>query len=374
MAEPVLDSVHANGEYVTKMVSDSLPANGGHGKYSYSKNSYYQRSLANTEKNKIDEEISQKLDISKFCSTSNIIRIADLGCAAGPNTFVSVQNLIDAIVEKYHFLCPTSPLPEFQVFFNDQDTNDFNSLFITLPPDRKYFAAGVAGSFHYRLFPESSLHVVHTCYSLHWLSMLPKELNDKNSPAWNKGRIHYTSAPEEVYKAYSTQFAKDSENFLNARAKELVPGGIMVILMSGISKGFPYSEIPTGMMYDLLASSLMDMAREGLIAEDRVDSFNLPFYAASPDEMAELVEQNGYFSIERMELTNPVPSLEGPIDIRAWIMHLRAATEGVFIKHFGREAIDEIFKRLIKKLSNYSELLNSRTNVKVQLFAVLKRK
>ena len=113
---------------------------------------------------------------------------------------------------------------------------------------------------------------------------------------------------------------------------------------------------------------------QGLIAEDRVDSFNLPFYAASPDEMAELVEQNGYFSIERMELTNPVPSLEGPIDIRAWIMHLRAATEGVFIKHFGREAIDEIFKRLIKKLSNYSELLNSRTNVKVQLFAVLKRK
>ena len=81
-----------------------------------------------------------------------------------------------------------------------------------------------------------------------------------------------------------------------------------------------------------------------------MDSFNLPFYAASPDEMAELVEQNGYFSIERMELTNPVPSLEGPIDIRAWI------------------------ERLIKKLSNYSELLNSRTNVKVQLFAVLKRK
>lgn len=92
--------------------------------------------------------------------------------------------------------------------------------------------------------------------------MLPKELNDKNSPAWNKGRIHYTGAPEEVHKAYSTQLAKDFENFLNARAKKLVPGGIMVILMSGISKGFPYSEIPTGLMYDLLASSLMDMARE----------------------------------------------------------------------------------------------------------------
>ena len=94
-----------------------------------------QKLSANVERNKIEEEISEKIDILKFCSTSNIIRIADLGSAAGPNTFIAMQNVIKAIVEKYQSLSPTSPLPEFQVFFNDQASNDFNTLFLTLPPE-----------------------------------------------------------------------------------------------------------------------------------------------------------------------------------------------------------------------------------------------
>lgn len=195
-------------------------------------------------------------------STSNTIRIADLGCATGPNTFNAMQDLIDAIVQKYKSLCPTSPLPEFQVYFNDQASNDFNSLFSALPAERQYFAVGVPGSFHDRLFPESSLHFVYTSYSLQWLSALPEELSDKNSPVCNKGRVHYTNAPNEVLNAYSTQFAMDMENFLNARAKEVVPGGMMVMIFAGIPKGKPYSEIPTGIMYDFISRILMNMVTE----------------------------------------------------------------------------------------------------------------
>ncbi|KAF5442836.1 hypothetical protein F2P56_035453 [Juglans regia] len=327
---------------VTKTVSEySLPVNGGHDSCSYSKNSYYQRLSANVEKRKIDEEIAEKLDVLNFLSTWKTIRIADLGCATGPNTFNAMQDLIEAIVHKYKSLCPTSPLPEFQVFFNDQASNDFNSLFNALPAERQYFAVGVPGSFHGRLFPESSLHFVYTCYALQWLSALPEELSDKNSPICNKGRVHYTNAPHEVLNAYSTQFAMDVENFLNARAKELVPGGMM-----------------------------------GLINEDEVDSFNIPFYAASPEEMTGLVERNGYFSIERMELTNPATWLgSGPIDIRAWMMHVRAAMEGIFTEHFSRpEIIDQMFQQMTEKLSDCSEDLKSRSQEKVQLFVVLKRK
>lgn len=221
-----------------------------------------QRLSASVENTKIDEEIAEKLDVLSFSSTTKTIRLADLGCATGPNTFFAMQNVIKAIIHKYQSLSPTSPLPEFQVFFNDQVSNDFNTLFVALPPERKYFAAGVAGSFHNRLFPESSLHFVHSSYSLQWLSALPQELSDKNSPAWNKGRVHYTSAPDEVFHAYSTQFAKDMDNFLNARAKELVPGGMMVLILSGIPKGMPYSQLPAGTMYNLLATILMDMAAE----------------------------------------------------------------------------------------------------------------
>ena len=97
---------------------------------------------------------------------------------------------------------------------------------------------------------------------LHWISKSPEVLQNKASPAWNKGRIHYTSAPDEVVVAYGSQFAEDMENFLNARAKELVPGGMMVMILTVNPKGMPYSELPTGMWYDSLSSVLMDMAKE----------------------------------------------------------------------------------------------------------------
>ena len=85
---------------------------------------------------------------------------------------------------------------------------------------------------------------------------------DKNSPAWNKGRIHYTNAAEDVGSAYAAQFAKDMEIFLDARAKELVVGGMMVLIMPSIPDGIPNSCVPSGVMFDLLGSSLMDMAKE----------------------------------------------------------------------------------------------------------------
>ncbi|KAB1212144.1 Jasmonate O-methyltransferase [Morella rubra] len=103
---------------------------------------------------------------------------------------------------------------------------------------------------------------------------------------------------------------KNDLSFLK-RAKELMSGGLMVMILTSISEGTPYSQIPTGIAYDMIASILLDMA----IEEDQVDSFNLPFYAASHEMMAGLVERNGDFSIERLELMNPSELLEGPVDI-----------------------------------------------------------
>lgn len=91
---------------------------------------------------------------------------------------------------------------------------------------------------------------------------MPKELVDPNSPAFNKGRVHYTSAPREVSDAYASQFAKDMVTFLSARGEEIASGGIMVLVMPGIANGIPHSRVPSGVMFDLLGFSLMDMAKE----------------------------------------------------------------------------------------------------------------
>ncbi|KAJ7954359.1 S-adenosylmethionine-dependent methyltransferase [Quillaja saponaria] len=356
---------------------DSHPMNGGDGTYSYTKNSYYQKAATKAAKTRVDDVIAEKLDTKVILSSTsgNTLRIADLGCSIGPNTFMAMQNIIDAVKRKYlQSEGLASRMPEFQVLFNDHSSNDFNTLFTSLPPDRQYFAAGVPGSFYDRLFPESSLHFVHSSYALQWLSKVPEELLDKNSRAWNKGRVHYTSAPDEVTEAYATQFSKDMTTFLDARSKELVVGGLMVLIMPCLPEGIPHSRIPAGVLFDYLGSSLMDMVKDGLISEDQVDSFNLPVYTASAKEMTKLVDKNGCFSIERMDSTNPSSKIGGPVNSQACTMHLRAGMEGIISKHFGSDIIDELFNRFQKKADEFSYLLESSIKEGSQLFVVLKRK
>jgi jasmonate O-methyltransferase len=106
--------------------------------------------------------------------------IAELGCSSGPNTLSVISEIIK-VVEK---LCQelNHKSPEYKVFLNDLPGNDFNSVFMSLDTFKKslrdeietemgpcYFF-GVPGSFFDRIFPNQSLHFVHSSYSLHWLS------------------------------------------------------------------------------------------------------------------------------------------------------------------------------------------------------------
>lgn len=369
MATLVNDSILKND------AAGPVPVSGGLGTDSYYNHSFFQKIAANVAKDMIDEAIAQKLDVKSLLSSSKTIRLADLGCAVGPNTFDAMQNIIDVIKVKCQTHLPTSPMPEFQVFFNDQPANDFNTLFKSIPPKREYFAAGVPGSFYGRLFPDSSLHVVYSSYSLHWLSKVPEGLEDKNSPAWNKGRIHHASAAEEVRRAYAVQWANDLSNFLNARAREIVPGGIIVIVTHSIPDGMEYSELANGMMYNCMASILLDIAKRGLISEEQVDAFNLPTYAAPPGEFVSVVENNECFNIVTMGESNPSPWLTDDVhvDMNEFVNHIRAAMEGMFNKHFARDIVNEMFERLEVKLSEISVEMESAYKDKIQAFYVLQR-
>ena len=84
----------------------------------------------------MNEGIKDKLEFISPCSDSSNIctfRIADFGCSVGPNTFLAMEKIIEAVEQKYHAQFQNSPPLEFQVFFNDVTANDFNTLFKTLP-------------------------------------------------------------------------------------------------------------------------------------------------------------------------------------------------------------------------------------------------
>lgn len=340
--------------------------NGADSLYSYSKNSSFQRNAIVAAKELIKEAVFDKLDIEIF-SPTNTFRVTDLGCSVGPNTFLAVQNILEAVEHKCRTQGHNSDqVPEFQVFFSDQAENDFNELLQSLPPDRKYYAMGVPGSFYSRLFPKACLHFVYSSFSLQFLSKVPEQVVDRSSPAWNKGRIHYSNSAHEVVEAYATQYAKDMECFLSARAQEIVGGGLVAFVVPGRADGTPHAQNFYNMSLDLFGSCLMDMANKGVIAEDRVDSFNLPIYNASLQEVEAIVKGNGCFSIERMEhLPQETPQ---PKVFRSTV---RAGMENMIREHFGEDILDEFFDTFGKK---YEESVCVFKSVKaISLFVLLKR-
>ncbi|KAK6921236.1 SAM dependent carboxyl methyltransferase [Dillenia turbinata] len=346
--------------------SESYPMKGGAGPVSYINNSSLQREAADHAfKAVVTAAIIGNFDITHLPPFSNSCAIADLGCSTGPNTFIVMKKIIRAIMHRHQMEGHDDDI-EFQCFFNDHVSNDFNTLFFSLPTDRRYLVAGVPGSFYERLFGRASINFFSSTYALHWLCCAPKELSDLNSSVCNKGRITYANARNEVVEAFVAQFAKDMQTFLHARAEETVPGGLVSILMSGRPDGMHPSKSLYGPLFQPLESCLVDMANEGLVNKDEIDKFNIPLYSPSATEISLLVQRNGNFSIAKLESIHreylAIPSAAAS----------RAGLEGILSKAFGNEIVDELYDRYAKRVAGISPI-RGEEGLAVQLFILLKR-
>ncbi|KAJ4717170.1 S-adenosylmethionine-dependent methyltransferase [Melia azedarach] len=349
--------------------SKAFTMTGGDVAYSYSKNSTIQRDGVDAVKEQIKEAILENFDLKRLgfdTSSTAVIKIADLGCSVGPNTFFVMENIIEAVELKF-LQAKNQNLSalEFQAFFNDHYENDFNTLFKTLPPSGKYFAAGVPGSFHDRLFPKSSLHLAHISYALHFLSKVPKEVVDRN-----KSNV-FNSSEKEVVEAYSTQLKSDIECFLNARAEELVPGGLMLILAGAIPDGVSISDTVIGVYNDIMGSCLKDLVKMGVLGEGKVNSFNVPIYLVTPTELEAILRTNENFSLEKME--KHVQPMKKPLSPEGYALAVRSSFDGLTRHHFGDEFAEQIFNHFSTKVEpNFSKFQRCLRN-SLNLFILLKR-
>ncbi|KAE8688654.1 Jasmonate O-methyltransferase [Hibiscus syriacus] len=347
-----------------------LHMNKGNGDTSYAKNSSVQREIISMGKTIIEEALLQ-------LSVNNDIKsmgIADLGCSSGPNTLSVISEVVDVVRATCGHI--GRPVPEFRLYLNDLYSNDFNYLFMSLPAFYKKlkeekgveshcFISGVPGSFYARLFPTNTLHFVYSFSSLHWLSQVPVGLESYAVKHLNKGKVYISkSSPQSVLNAYSMQFQADFLAFLKSRSEELLPGGRMVLSFLGRNSIDP-AAAEACYQWELLAKALMNLVEEGLIEEEKVDSFNTPYYAPSAEEIKVEIEKEGTFIIDRLEAFDvdwdggaitDIQTQQGKALIGERVAKtVRAVVESMLESHFqiGRDTMDVLFVKFSEIVGTY---------------------
>ncbi|CAN6250555.1 unnamed protein product [Urochloa humidicola] len=356
-----VDAVHIAQQETVKNV---FCMEGGQGETSYINNGQVQsRNLQ-----MVVHVLKEMLDTIRLPRRpGKLLTAADLGCSCSQNTlFVAdtiVQHMTDVYTSRGH-----AP-PEFCFYFSDLPSNDFNTLFHLLPDHdskaagdggrqrrQSYFAAGVPGSFHGRLFPARSIDAFTSTFSVHWLSQVPVEVMDRGSPAYNRGKVFVHGAPAATGAAYGRQFQADLARFLRCRAAELKRGGAVFLLFLGRPDADPTDQGPVRLLYGtLFEDAWADLVREGLIEKEKMDRFNVPLYAPTLDEVREAVgAAGGAFRINRLErVTGSAPVVDRPGDAgavgRTVANNVRSFVGALVDAHVGRAMADELFARLQRR-------------------------
>ncbi|XP_057458828.1 probable jasmonic acid carboxyl methyltransferase 2 isoform X1 [Lotus japonicus] len=356
-----------------------LHMNTGVGEASYANNSTLQRKVLFEMKSILEESIKTLLHHTTFKSN---LKVADLGCSSGPNSLLVVSDIMSVINTTR--LGSKQEVPILQVYLSDLFGNDFNGIFKLLPDfyqkiqDRgdkagACFINATPGNFYGRLFPNNYIDFFHSSNSLHWLSQSPEELT-KGAEPLNKGHIYLTiKSPKIVYKAYFEQFQRDFNLFLRSRSNELTLDGSMVLSLLGREN----AAFEKGTTQDLIELVLKDMVLEGLLEETKLDCFNMPIYIPTVEEVKQIIEAEGSFTLQTLKTIQI--SLDGhlPHDMDTKIKGelisktLRSVVEPLYSAAFGKGIMDELFSRFAHKISqaiefeklHYTTLIMSMTKV-----------
>ncbi|CAH2076448.1 unnamed protein product [Thlaspi arvense] len=353
---------------------------GGVGRTSYARNSSLQKKASDEARHITLETLQQLYKETRPKS----LGIADLGCSSGPNTLSTIRDMIKAVESAHRQEITSHPLPEFSFLLNDLPGNDFNSIFKSLPDFHtelkrdtningdcpSVFIAAYPGSFYGRLFPERTIHFIYSSYSLHWLSKIPPAIYDDQGKSINKGCVNIcSSSPEAVSKAYYSQFKEDFSIFLRHRSEELVASGRMVLIILG-REGPDHVDRGNSFFWELLARSIADLVAQGETEEEKLDSYEMHFYAPSGAEIEGEVKKEGSFELERLEMLQ-VDKEKSITYGKAVAKTVRAVQESMLAQHFGEEILDKLFDTYGRMIEEELAKEDIRT---ITFVLVLKRK
>jgi len=237
------------------------------------------------------------------------VNVLDLGSSEGSNAI----RLMGAIVAG---LRRRTEQP-IQTIYSDLASNNFNQLFANLEEARRaglfaasVFPGAVGGSFYGPLLPPGTVHLATSFNAILWLDQLPPvplpdDVVYRRPHPPRPGR----SVSPEVASAFASRAEQDLVRFLESRARELVPGGKLLMASPGDTD---QARVSDG-LYDVLNDACLDLLAAGRLEREEYERLTMPLYFRTVAELLAPLQGRGSalrdsFAIDRAEtLEVPTP-------------------------------------------------------------------
>lgn len=220
------------------------------------------------------EHLLPKLSEIKLPGEQRAFCIADYGAADGGTSLDLITNIVRQVRQR-------SETQEIAVTYTDLPHNDFSSLFRMIhaqPPDEPTYAhafpdvfVSCAGlSFYDQVVASASVDIGFSATAMHWLSGLPGAIAD---------HVHAVGAQGRELQIFRDYAERDWQTILLHRARELVPGGILVMANFCIDEEGRYLGNTGGAnMFDTFNLLWRNLAEQGAISETEYQATAFPQY------------------------------------------------------------------------------------------------
>jgi len=207
--------------------------------------------------------------------------ISDMGTADAGTSLSMITKVIDAVAAR----APGAPVT---VVYSDQPRNDFNALIANVYGLGSYesylerhadiFPLVSGTSFYRQIVPANTLDIGFSATAMHWLSA--KVCNLSN-------HVQAVGAQGDELAAFRDQAHRDWRQILLHRARELKPGGKLVLINFARDEQGRYLGNTGGInMFDTFNQIWLDFLQQDRISREEYENMTLPQYYNTVEEFS----------------------------------------------------------------------------------------
>ncbi|XP_070178191.1 uncharacterized protein [Littorina saxatilis] len=152
----------------------------------------------------------------------HVFTVGDYGTNDGASSMSLFTSVIGHLREKQGDTLP------IQIIYEDQEKNDFNSLFRRLSDESSYmskfcnvYPMATNINFYQQCVPDGTYDVILCMIATHWLESVDTKFTDC---------VTHCFATQDEQRRFNAEADRDWTKFLRLRAKELKPGGLLIVL------------------------------------------------------------------------------------------------------------------------------------------------